>query len=362
MTDDEFRAVVLNCKNFLAGHYPQSVSQRLEDIAQSPYAQMPADNYGAGGFVSVLEQELAELFGKEAAVFMPSGTMAQPIALRIWADRTGNKSVAFHPKCHLQCHEHMAYAELHGLNGILLGEADRLFTLDDLVTAGNEAGTLLIELPQRDLGGELPSHDELAEVIGYAKSRSMNLHLDGARLWECLPYFGTSYREIVEPFDSLYVSFYKILGGLPGAALVGPADFIAEARIWMRRHGGNLHNSFAPAIAAKMGMDRHLPRMAQYVLKAQEIALALQDLPGLKVYPESPKTNMFHLHFEASEESIMSATVKVALETGCMLIRYVAEGDGFRTTEIPIGEAALDFPTLDIRKNFELLLEYCHMN
>jgi threonine aldolase len=70
------------------------------------------------------------------------------------------------------------------------------------------------------------------------------LHLDGARLWECRPFYGRDYAQIAGLFDSVYVSFYKTLGGIAGAALAGPADVIAEARVWQRRQGGNLVRLF----------------------------------------------------------------------------------------------------------------------
>ncbi len=98
----------------------------MQEIAECPYAENNADNYGAGGYVAEFEAEIAELLGKEAAVIMPSGTMAQQIALRIWSDRAQNKTVAFHPMCHMHTHEHMGYQELHHLSPVLLGEPDRL--------------------------------------------------------------------------------------------------------------------------------------------------------------------------------------------------------------------------------------------
>src|SRR5437588_11299935 len=110
---------------------------------------MDADRYGRGEVINRFEAEVASLLGKEAAVFMPSGTMCQQIALRIWAQRRGTSNVAFHPKSHLEIHEEKSYQRLHGLSGILVGRANRLLTLDDLKAIKEPVGTLLIELPQR---------------------------------------------------------------------------------------------------------------------------------------------------------------------------------------------------------------------
>ncbi len=357
MTQPEFIDAVLGCTHYLGHHYPRSVSQRMQDIAESPYAEHRSDNYGNGGFISIFEQEIADLLGKEAAVFMPSGTMAQPIALRIWADRAKNKNVAFHPMCHLQQHEHMAYTELHYLNGILLGEEDRLFTLDDLKAVPEDIATLLIELPQRDIGGQLPFWNELQTIIDHTKSKGMKLHLDGARLWECQPFYQRTYKEIVADFDSVYVSFYKVLHGLPGAALAGPADFIAEARIWMRRHGGNLHTMFPNVISAKIGMDRHLHRIPEYVAKANEITGILNNLNGVMASPNPAHTNMMHLSFDAEKEALLDASGQIARREKVLLIQNLNDVNGWRKTELSIGEAALDLPNHRIRELFTEMLE-----
>ncbi len=315
---------------------------------------MRNDHYGRGGFVTELEGEVAALLGKEAAVFMPSGTMAQPIAIRIWSDWAGVPTVAFHPTCHLQIHEQRAYQALHGLRAVLLGDADRLFVREDLRAVREPLSTLLIELPQREIGGQLPAWDELVAVCDEARGRGMRLHLDGARLWECAPFYGRGYAEVVAPFDSVYVSFYKILGGLPGAMLAGPADFIAEARIWQRRQGGNLQQQSPAAISARRGMERHLPRVAEYVAKADEIAAILRGFEGVRVVPERPPTNMMHLHFEGDRERLIEANLNIAEKDGVWLIPWLSEAG---KTEVSVGDAALELRADEIRGLFKRLFE-----
>ena len=184
----------------------------------------------------------------------------------------------------------------------------------------------------------------------------MKLHLDGARLWECQPFYARSYQEIVADFDSVYVSFYKMLHGLPGAMLAGPKDFIDEARIWMRRHGGNLHTMFPNAISAKIGMDRHLNRISEYVAKAGEIANVLNQIDGVTVVPFPTQTNMMHLHFEASVEALMDASGKVAQQDKCLLLQHVGDNGTVRGTELSIGEAALDLSDERIKTLFSKLI------
>jgi len=211
MMERNRQEIIRQCTRFVVNHYPVSPQQMLANLAAFTPPGTAADQYGSGELVTHFEAEVAELLGKETAVFMPSGTMAQQIALRIHANRSGNKTVAFHPTCHLEMHEQHAYRELHQLSGVLVGNPNELMTLDDLKAVKQPVGTLLIELPQREIGGMLPTWEELTDLVGYARGQGMAVHLDGARLWECQPFYGRSYAEICALFDSVYVSFYKTL-------------------------------------------------------------------------------------------------------------------------------------------------------
>ena len=317
----ERQAIVEQCNKFFGYRPANTFAERMQEIVQSEYAKIPLDHYGNGGFVTLLEQEVAELLGHEAAVFMPSGTMAQQIALRIWCDQAGSKLVAFHPLSHLEIHEQKAYQELHGLAASLLGTVDRLFTLDDLKSLAEKPAAILIELPQREIGGQLPNWEELSVISEWCRANGIKVHIDGARLWECQPFYDRPYAEISGLFDSVYVSFYKILGGLPGAMLAGPADFIQESRNWLRRHGGNLYTSAPSAISAKLGMEKQLPKISEFVKHAQAIAAALNDLEGFTVVPHLPPTNMMHWHFTGDKNKLENALYKVAQESGLLLFR-----------------------------------------
>ena len=354
-SEAERKEIHARCTRFLGHRPPRPVADRLHEMALSAYAQLPSDFYGSGGIVGQLEIEMAALMGKEAAVFMPSGTMAQQIALRIWCERAATQTVAFHPTCHLELHEQGAYRELHHLSAILLGEKHRLFTFQDLDAVRDQLGALLIELPQREIGGQLPTWEELGLIVAWARDCGVRLHLDGARLWECGPYYARPYAEIAAQFDSVYVSFYKILGGLPGAILAGPADFIAEARIWQRRHGGNLVSLAPNAIAAKMGLDRHLHRIPEYCRKAAEIAAILHGLDGLQVVPDRPPTNMMHLHFTGESERIEDAALQVASDTGVFLFARLNSTDDPKIgkVEFAVSEPALEIETAEIRSLME---------
>jgi threonine aldolase len=340
----------------LAYNLPHTVREALMDIAESTDAEQ--DHYGSGEVIETLERRVAELLGKEAAVFMPSGTMAQQIALRIWADRAGITNVAFHPTCHLELHEQDAYRRLHGLSSTLLGTPDRLFTIDDLNGLHEPVSTILFELPQREIGGYLPPWDDLVEMTSWARERSIRLHLDGARLWETRPFYGKAYAEIAALFDSVYVSFYKILGGIAGAALAGPADVIDMARVWRHRHGGTLVHLYPLAVSADLGLDRRLDKMGDYHAKAVEIAAVLSSLPGVSVRPDPPHTNMMHVYLEGDVERLMAARKLIIEEADTELFGSLVETavPGVHRFEFTVGDATLEFDADEIRQLFMRLL------
>ena len=111
--------------------------------------------------------------------------------------------------------------------------------------------------------------------------------MDGARLWECGPFYGRPLSEIAALFDTVYVSFYKGLGGVAGGMLLGDEDVIAEAREWRHRHGGTLFNLWPYAAAALAGLRLRLPRMAANVAHARAIAAALDEIDGVRGGPRS---------------------------------------------------------------------------
>ncbi len=271
---------------------PRDVLQSLAERAQDAQT----DNYGTGTLIVAFEKRIAALLGKEAGLFMPSGTMAQQIAMRIWCDRAHRPVVAFHPLAHPEVDERDAYRVLHGLRSVHLGTTARAMTLRDVETLAEPAALLLLELPQRYLGGTLPAWDELTAMSDAARARGMRVHLDGARLWESQPYYERSLAEIAGLFDSVYVSFYKILGGISGAMLLGDRAFIDEATIWLRRHGGNLFALYPYVLAAEEGLDRELPRVAEYVSRAGTLAPRFAAVANIDVVPVAPPTNMMHLH------------------------------------------------------------------
>jgi threonine aldolase len=344
--------ILTRCTNVLPGHgLRQSMKQSLQSLADELDGDEYPDNYGSGDYIAQFESEIAQLFGKEAAVFMPSGTMAQQIALRIWCERRYRFTVAMHPTAHPEFAEHGGYRFLHHIQRLQFGApeflADRMLTAQDFESLGQEPGAILLELPYRPLGGQLPTWDELLAIRAWAQERGIPLHMDGARIWQCRPFYQKDYSQIAALFDSVYVSFYKDLGGLCGAMLMGSASFIKEARTWQVRHGGRLRTQGPFVVSARIGVSRVLPVIDQWVQKAHDVACALSRFEGVTVNPNPPHVNFFQLYIQGIPEELTKRHMELARETGTFVFyglgRCAIPGVG--VTEIHCWENALKFDT-----------------
>jgi threonine aldolase len=288
-----------HCNRGVTGHAAPVVQNELLAIAHwMAKHDYDADLYGTGRLVEDFEHKIARLLGKPAAVFMPSGKMASLIALRIWAERSHNPDFGMHRSAHQELHEAHAYKELHRLRGHFLGGDREPIRADDYRYCERPLSTVVIELPMRELGGVLPPWEELVALRSIAVSRATRLHLDGARLWEAAAgYPGKTHAEIAALFDSVYVSFYKGIGGLSGAMLLGEEQFIEQARVWLVRHGGTLHQQYPAVASAAMRFDERLARMPAYYARTLAFAAALKALPGVVVNPDPPRVNLLHASF-----------------------------------------------------------------
>ncbi len=324
MTNEELSRLRAASPRALTHHLPQSPREALYALAAATPPQLGADKYGAADWLQAFEARIARELGKSAAVFMPSGTMAQQIALRLWAERRGCPNVAFHPTCHLEIHESRAYAFLHALRAVPVGAPSQLMTPEDVRAIADPLAALLVELPQREIGAQLPPWEALLALIAAARSKGAALHLDGARLWESAPHYGRSHADIAALFDSVYVSFYKGLGALAGAVLAGDDDFIAEARVWQHRHGGRLVTIAPLALSAQFAFERNLPKMAAYRERARAIASRFAEIDGLEIEPNPPHINTFHVFVRGERDVLEARAHAYAKERGTFVFARLA--------------------------------------
>ena len=353
-TAADLAALRATCTRFLAGHG----AGRAADLLTTIPPDTQTDRYGEGGVVTELESEVMLVLGKPAAVFLPSGTMAQQAVLRVHADRRQRRVIVFHPACHIDTHEGRGYERLHHLTGRPTGEPGRLLTVADLDQVAEPAGALVIELPQRDLGGQQPDWAGLEAQAGWARGRGAAVHLDGARLWESAAGYGKPPAEIAALFDTVYVSFYKGLGALPGCCVSGPEDVVAEVREWRHRMGGTLFGLWPNAASALSCLARRLPMMPRYLSHTRAIANALRDLPGVTIIPDPPQTPMLHLLLRTSAEYFAAAARRLANERGVWTwpAAMSTPDPGTQRVELGVGDATLALQPGEVREIISALL------
>lgn len=342
-----FRAAMARCERAVFFHAPQPPDGVLRDLLARE--DLPAadawDRYGEDGPVAALEGRVAELLGKPAAAFFPSGVMAQQCVLRVWCDRAGSRRVALPDLSHLLRHEDDGPRLLHGLEFLHLTEGAATPTAADLAGLPGPLGAVLVELPLRDGGFLLPTWEELAALSGACRERGVPLHLDGARLWESQPHLGRPLEEVAALADSVYVSFYKGLGGLAGAVVAGPDDVLAEARVWRHRMGGTIFSLHPIALAALAGLADQLPLMGELHARAQTLAEALHAA-GFRTVPEEPHTPSFRVYV-AGEAAALTERVLAFMDEHAMTLCppwEPAEVPGWAWTELVVTGETLQHP------------------
>ena len=328
----------------------------LDDVQDLYDLDEPVDMYG-NGVVEALEERTALLLGLEAAAFFPTGTMAQQVALRCWAGRTGDPTVALHGLSHPEVHERNAFSRVSGLRPVRVTSEPRPPTAAEVRDFEEPFGALMLELPLRDAGYVLPTWEELTEVVAAARERDAVVHFDGARLWETTAHFGRPLAAIAGLADSVYVSFYKSLGGFGGAALAGPRTLVEEARAWRHRYGGALFQQFPTALSALAGLERTLPRLPEQVAHARVVAAALREgfaaagVPWARVQPEVPHTHQFRVWLPYDAEVLGEAALRQGEETGVLLFAgaWDPAGPGISVAEVGVGAAGLEWTPDDVR-------------
>ena len=333
----------------LVGHSRRDL-RVLKEALEAFDTELESDNYGTGKIIDEFQETMAEFLGKEAAVFFPSGTMAQQIALRIWCDKKGLKRVAYHPLSHLEIREEEGLKKLHQIDSILLADKDRVIQLEDVVNMSEEISCLLIELPQREIGGQLPEYKTLEAICAYCRGKGIKIHLDGARLYEILPYYQKSASEICSLFDSVYVSMYKGIGGVAGAILAGDHDFIKDSIVWKRRQGGDLISLYPYILSADYYFNKRSHKMSQYYKGAVELAKYFNQCQGIETKPLVPVSNMFHVHVQVPKEKLELILVDIFEETGVGLTTRITEVEGNKCFfEISIGDRYSLVPNHEIQ-------------
>ncbi|ALK97147.1 threonine aldolase [Massilia sp. WF1] len=355
MSDTELLA---RCTTILPGHRARRPAETFSAMAAWCEANgLSHDIYGDGAVVQDFERKVADLLGFEAAVFCISGTMTQVTALRLAAMDRGMAPVALHPTSHIIVHERSNYQLLGHFDALQIGDRHRPWSAADITSVPDRLSAVALEIPMREIGGQLSDWDELAAIKAHCKAQDIHLHMDGARLWEAAAGYGRPVAEIAAGFDSVYVSLYKGIGGLGGAMLLGSRAFVARASEWFKRQGGNVVHRSPYVVAAAMQFDARLASMPALFRRTEFLYDVLRDHPAIKVNPARPQANMLHIHLPVSRERALEIRRKLAAEHGVWIFNRVSHGalPDSSYFEVYVGDNLLDAPDGRVREVAALL-------
>jgi threonine aldolase len=290
-------------------------------------AEVGDDVFHEDPTVNRLEARLADFLGKEAAVFVPSGTMSNQIAIKTHT-QPGDELLC-EGSCHIYNFEAGGPAVLSGVmcrtiegdHGIL-----DVSQLEGKVRPNNEHNVrtrlVCLENTHNRGGGRIYPLAKIQAIRAWTKEHGLMLHLDGARLWNAIVATGIPGRVWAAEFDSVSVCFSKGLGAPVGSALAGTRDFIARAHRVRKLFGGGMRQAGVLAAAALYAMDHHIDRLAEDHRNAQVIREAIADTPGLRLTPPKVDTNL--IWFEVDKELGTAQDVKRTLQEQGILVQAAA--------------------------------------
>jgi threonine aldolase len=260
-------------------------------------AELGDDVFHEDPTVNHLEERVAALLGKEAALFVPSGTMSNQICVK--AHTQPGDELLCEANCHVYNYEAGGPAWLSGVMCRTIegdyGVLD-VSQLEDKVRPPNEhlvrTRLVCLENTHNRCGGRVYPLEKIQAIRAWSREQGLLMHLDGARLWNAIVATGIPAKEWASQFDSVSVCFSKGLGAPVGSALAGPREFVARARRIRKVFGGGMRQAGVIASAALYALDHHVDRLADDHRNAQLLARAVADNPGLRLDPPEVETNI----------------------------------------------------------------------
>lgn len=275
------------------------------------------DVFGEDPTVNALEQATAALLGKEAAVYMPSGSMTNQVAVRSHTEP--GDEIVLEAHAHVYFFEAGAPAALSGVMCRLIQGQRGLYTAADLRAVLHPTNVhfpvtklVCIENTHNLGGGSIWPIGQMAEVADAAREAGLKVHLDGARLWNASVATGISERDYAACADSVSVCFSKGLGAPVGSVLAGSEAFIQRARRFRKQFGGGMRQAGMIAAAALYALENHRSRLADDHANARLFAEGIADLPGIEIDPASVQTNMVFFRVTAMPAQELSDKMKQA--------------------------------------------------
>jgi threonine aldolase len=306
------------------------------------------DNYLSGGAVAQLETKFSALLGKEESVFMPTGTMANHIALRLLCGEARHALVQ--QESHVYRDESNSVTTLSGINVVPLAPGKAAPTMSELKEAIDRAeigpypikvGAISIESPVRRAKGATLPASLIAEIAKLARSKHIPLHLDGARLLLMSGLEGFNVKAYCEPFDTVYVSLYKYLGAPYGAILAGPKVMMEKARELRHIFGGTVSHGWQAALPALDALEGFEQRFAQVHRASDRFLAKLDRTTGFKVQRVEHGSNIAFLEISEKRQIGFEQRLKDA---------------NIRTGKVVDGKLMLQFNESLLRRDTDYLL------
>jgi len=278
----------------------EEYGQLLVELARKGKAE--PDNYSLGGIVEELERRVAGVLGKETAVWLPTGTLANHLAVRLLAG--SKRRVLVQAASHLYNDCGDCAQVLSGLHLVPLGAGRATFTAAEVQSAADDAmsgrvtapvGAIQIESPVRRRVGERFDFAEMVKVSQWARAKGVGLHLDGARIFLESAYTGKPVKEYASLFDTVYVSMYKYFNAASGAVLAGPKALLDGLFHTRRMFGGGLHESWPFAAVALHYLNGFEERIARAAKTSEAVIAALAKTGHFEVERVPNGTNIFYL-------------------------------------------------------------------
>jgi len=264
-------------------------------------AEVGDDVYGDDPTVNSLEERVAAMFGHEAGLFAPTGSLANQLAIRTLVKP--GEELLVETRGHIVRAELGAAAAFSGITTRTWPSVDGLLKAEDpLAIAHENAGPYLVstkaiavENTHNFGGGTVQSIEEIAKLSSAARSRGIAMHLDGARIWNAHVASGVSFAEYGRHFDTISVCLSKGLGAPIGSVMLSSKERVADARIWRKRYGAGMRQVGIIAAAAHYALDHNIARLAEDHARAKKIAVALADLDSSLIDPAKVHTNIVGL-------------------------------------------------------------------
>ena len=291
-------------------------------------AEVGDDQFGEDPAINRLQERIAAMLGHEAALWFPTGTMADQVAIRTLT-RPGDEVLAAH-EAHILWHEAGGTSATSGVQVVEIGAGGGRFSVDDLLGARKpvaamypQAALVSVENTHNRAGGVVIGVEEGAALAGAARAHGMATFLDGARLWTAAIALGVAPADLARPFDVVAMSFSKGLGAPGGSMLAGSRAFVDAALRFRRMAGGAMRQVGFFASAADYALDHHLDRLADDHANAHHLAERLASSPAIELDPSAVQTNIvvFRLAADAPDAPTV---VAAAREAGVLVVAFSA--------------------------------------